>query len=81
MKASYHLVSTGQALIAAAAIALLSGASVAAVSAYINYQDIPIVEQGPDSKCLRVINFKNGDGYQCQDVGIILRKFRIQQAQ
>lgn len=76
MKA-YHLVSTGQALIAAAAIALLSGASVAAVSAYINYQDLPLIEQSPDGKCLRVLNFKNGDGFQCQDVGVILRKYRI----
>jgi hypothetical protein len=76
----YHLVSTAQALLAAVAIALLSGASVVAVSAYLNYEDLPIVIAGVDGKCLRVLNFKNGDGYQCQDVDIILRKYRRQLA-
>ncbi len=39
------------------------------------YLDLPVVTYA-DGKCASVTNFNNGDAYNCNDVDIVLRKYR-----
>jgi len=39
------------------------------------YFDLPEVYKNLDNKCVKVVNFKNGDAYNCNDVDITLRKY------
>jgi hypothetical protein len=41
------------------------------------YIDLPEVWINSDGKCIKVVNFKNGDGFTCQDKDVVLRKYRI----
>jgi len=41
-----------------------------------DYTDLPEVWMSQGS-CLKVVNFKNGDGYTCQDKDVVLRKYVI----
>lgn len=36
---------------------------------------LPEVKLDNDGKCVKVINFKNGDAYNCNDVDIVLREY------
>lgn len=40
------------------------------------YLDLPEVFMSED-KCVKVVNFKNGDGYTCQDKDVVLRKYKL----
>lgn len=41
------------------------------------YLEVPTVEVTADTKCVRVINHRNGDGYQCHDVNVVLRRYKV----
>jgi hypothetical protein len=47
------------------------------MNAFIMHLDLPEVHLNTENKCVKVVNFKNGDGYMCQDVDVILRKYKI----
>jgi len=47
------------------------------VLTFMNFLELPEVHVGPDDKCIKVINYKNGDAYNCQDRDVVLRKYRI----
>lgn len=36
----------------------------------------PVVVMTNDNKCVTVANYRNGDAYNCSDVGVILRNYR-----
>lgn len=40
------------------------------------YLLLPIVTVDKEEKCIEVVNFRNGEAFTCNDVGVILRKFR-----
>jgi hypothetical protein len=44
---------------------------------YIQHINIPmvVVDEGTET-CLQVVNFANGDAYNCDDVGVMLRRYR-----
>jgi len=73
---SYIMVSCKQLNVSVFTIILL----VAIISWFIkiisDYNDLPEVWMSQGS-CIKVVNFKNGDGYICQDKDIILRKYII----
>lgn len=72
-----HVVSTWSLLIASLIVGLMSAAGVVAITAWLNFIELPIVVVDADNKCLKVLNFKNGDGYNCQDRDVVLRKYRL----
>ena len=37
--------------------------------------DLPDVYKNLDGKCVKVINYQNGDAYNCNDVDVVLRKY------
>lgn len=39
--------------------------------------DLPDVYKNTEGKCIKVINFKNGDAYNCNDVDVVLRKYHL----
>lgn len=74
---TYHVISTSHVLSSALIIALASAAAVFCAIAFINYLDLPEVHVTPEGRCVRVVNFKNGDGFQCQDKDVVLRKYHL----
>lgn len=47
--------------------------------AYLKYETIkliPIVELSPGGECIKVVNFENGEAFNCQDVDVLLRRYR-----
>jgi len=43
---------------------------------FFDYSELPEVWMSQGS-CMKVVNFKNGDGYTCQDKDVVLRKYII----
>jgi hypothetical protein len=41
-----------------------------------DYLLLPVVVNTKDGKCATVENYKNGEAYNCGDVGVILRNYR-----
>jgi len=76
-KKTYHVISTSHVLSSAIIIALTAAGSVFCAQAVISWFDLPVVHITPEGRCVRVINFKNGDGYQCQDKDVVLRKYHL----
>lgn len=74
---AYYVVSGKQLLTTNIMIAIFLAICVWAASVVGSYLELPQVIQGDDGKCVKVVNFKNGDGYTCQDVDVVLRKYRL----
>jgi hypothetical protein len=73
---SMYTVTTAQILCATVLSAFISAGSVVGYQQYKEHQSIPVVQQNQDSKCIKVINFKNGDAYNCEDIDVVLRDYR-----
>lgn len=44
---------------------------------YVQHINTPLVIADQESeRCLQVLNFANGDAYNCDDVGVVLRRYR-----
>jgi hypothetical protein len=43
----------------------------------LNYLELPEVQVDLTGKCLKVINYKNGDAFACQDRDVTLRRYRV----
>jgi hypothetical protein len=76
MASNYYSVKTGQILLASILSALISAGSIAAFVLYNDRLGLPLVQTDDGGKCVQVINYKNGDAYNCQDVDILLRQYR-----
>lgn len=76
MATTYHSVKTTQILLASILSALVSAGSVAGFMLYKERLELPLVQQDEMGKCVQVMNYKNGDAYNCQDVDVLLRVYR-----
>ena len=74
---SYYMVSSKQVAGTAFVIAALTAISVVFIITLINFFDLPEVYLDAENKCVKVVNYKNGDAYTCQDKDIVLRKYHI----
>lgn len=74
---AYYMVSSKQVAGSAFSIATLTAVGAFLVISLINYFDLPEVHVGPDNKCIKVVNYKNGDAYTCQDKDVVLRKYHV----
>ena len=53
------------------------GAAVITINTTVkDYLLLPQVTFTKDDKCVSVVNYRNGEEFTCNDVGIILRNFR-----
>ena len=46
---------------------------------YMDYRILPVVYRGSDGKCIKVENFENGHAFNCDDVDVVLRRYRTPQ--
>jgi hypothetical protein len=73
----YYIVSNLQILISAVLAAVLSASLIVINTAVNNYFELPVVSMTADGKCATVTNFKNGEAFTCNDVGMLLRNYRV----
>jgi hypothetical protein len=73
----YYIVSNLQILISAVLAAVLSASLIVINTAVNNYFEQPVVLLTSDGKCVSVTNFKNGESYTCNDIGMLLRNYRV----
>lgn len=74
---SNYIVSTSQILAFAVSTAAVAFAAAFVGTLIINYYNLPEVHLDKDGKCVRVVNYKNGEGFTCQDRDVVLRKYRL----
>ncbi len=72
---AYHMISDKQLILSVSTIVLAVAVCSWSTKTIKDYLDLPEVWMGQDGKCVKVINYKNGDGYNCQDKDIVLRKY------
>lgn len=72
-----YVVSGRQLLATIVASSVFVTVSATAAVTLINYRELPEVHVDLEGKCNSVVNFKNGDGFVCQDRDVTLRKYRV----
>ena len=72
-----YSVTTKQIILFALLISIIT-ASLIGINNYINqYRLLPEVHySSADDKCVKVLNFENGHAFTCNDVDVILRRYR-----
>lgn len=65
-----------QLLILAVLMSLLVSTLVALNSWYMDYRLLPEVHVDGAGACTKVVNFENGHAFNCNDVNVILRRYR-----
>ena len=77
-----HYVVTGRQLVTTTiAIAIFQTICGWFGSVVVSYLEIPEIHTSADGHCIKVVNFRNGDGYTCQDKDVVLRKYKLVIAQ
>ena len=71
-----YTVSTTQMLVVTILSAMISAGSVVSYQQFKEQQTTPEIQETADGKCIKVVNFKNGDAYNCEDVDVVLRVYR-----
>ena len=71
-----YVITTRQMVTSVICVTALLTVSVYAAIFFYEWRQLPEVTLEGD-KCIKVINFKNGDAYQCQDVNVVLRNFKV----
>lgn len=77
---SMYTVTTSQLLLATVLSALISASAIVGYTQYKEHQgrmSLPEVQYSVNKVCVKVINFKNGDAYNCEDVDVLLREYNI----
>lgn len=74
-----YIISPLSIMCGAVIIAALTSVATFLAHTYFSSLDLPEVHVTPAGKCLRVINFRNGDGFSCQDKDVVLRKYHTKQ--
>lgn len=74
---AYYMVNAKQVTGSALSIAALTAVGAFFVISLMNYFDLPEVSVDLEGKCVKVVNFKNGDAYTCQDKDVVLRKYHL----
>jgi hypothetical protein len=72
----YYSVTTKQILLMSAVMAIIISALVTINNSLRDYLLLPQVVQKDDGTCVKVINFENGHAFNCNDVNVILRRYR-----
>jgi len=74
---SYHIVSSKQLTITTLLICVLTTSLIEINTQLKEYLSLPeVVIKSSDNSCIKIINYENGQAYNCNDVDIILRKYR-----
>jgi hypothetical protein len=72
----YATLSTIQLLILAVFMSLSVAVLVSINSWYQDFRLLPEVHQDKAGTCVKVVNFENGHAFGCNDVNVLLRRYR-----
>ena len=72
----YTTLSTVQLLVLAIVMSVLTAVLVSVNSWYILWTELPVVHYDKTNACVKVENFGNGHAFNCQDVDVLLRRYR-----
>lgn len=72
----YSLVTWPQLLALAVVMSLLVSVLLAINSWYATWTMLPVVRHDASGACVKVDNYVNGQAFNCQDVGVLLRQYR-----
>jgi hypothetical protein len=72
----FTVISTVQLLILAVVMSILTSLLVSINSWYILYTQLPVVHIDKSNACVKVDNFENGHAFNCNDVDVLLRRYR-----
>jgi hypothetical protein len=75
----YAVVTYMQLFILALLLSVLSAGFVVAFFMFSDVQKLPEVHVEKTGTCIKVINFENGHAFNCNDVDVLLRKYRTVQ--
>jgi len=73
-------VSTTQLIVATVFSALIGAGAVVSYMQFKEKQAWPVVHTSTDGSCTKVMNLRNGDAYNCEDVDVLLRQYRVEAA-
>lgn len=71
-----YQVTTKQVIASSIQVAIMAAAIVIVTDLLFQYLDLPEVHM-KNGECVKVVNYKNGDGFQCQDKDVTLRKYHL----
>lgn len=74
----YHNVSNWDLFLLALMIGVVSAVLSCGFYLYMDYRMLPIVHKDK-GKCIKVENLENGQAFNCDDVDVILRRYRSPQ--
>lgn len=72
----FNLISHLELFFLALMIGLVSSALSVCVILYLDWRLLPVVHVDDAGTCIKVENFENGHAFNCEDVDVILRRYR-----
>lgn len=72
----YTLMTAPQLLILSVTISVLSALLISLNMWIMDYRTLPMVYTDNTGTCIKVENFENGHAFNCNDVDVILRRYR-----
>jgi hypothetical protein len=72
----FTVISTVQLLVLAVVMSILVALLVSINSWYMFYTQLPVVHIDKSNACVKVDNFENGHAFNCNDVDVLLRRYR-----
>lgn len=76
-KRTFIVMSPTQVLLSSLLVGAIAGGINVLNSKYQEHNMLPVVEvDARTSQCLRVVNFENGHAFNCNDVDLVLRRYR-----
>jgi hypothetical protein len=65
-----------QLIVLAILISIITTAGVGSMYLYMFYTQLPVVHIDKSNACVKVDNFENGHAFNCNDVDVLLRRYR-----
>jgi hypothetical protein len=73
----YIVLSQLQLTLLSVLVSLLTTFGITINTYYSEYQKLPVVHIDKTGSCIKVVNFENGHAFNCADVNVLLRKYRV----
>lgn len=72
----YTMLTTFQLFLLAVIMSILTAVLVSINNWYLDFRTLPVVHRDASGTCLKVENFENGHAFNCDDVDVLLRRYR-----
>lgn len=72
----FNVISNLQLLVLSILVSVLVSAALALNTWYLDYRLLPEVHVDGAGACVKVVNFENGHAFNCNDVNVVLRRYR-----